>query len=136
MPILLVEIDSYKGPAWDKDPERIKDPARKKLVPIVPIKQEVITPTAEYSRTMTPVVNGTAITIHSSQGMTLEKVVLNVGQKEWARSLFYVAISRVTDIKGVIFNDEFSTERLHPHKKIKDVLEEEQRLKKKEVIAK
>ena len=78
---------------------------------------------------MLPCVNGTAITINCSQGMTLKFVVLNVGKNEFVRQLLYVAITRVTEVEGIIFDTEFSSDRLTPNDSLKDVVKEELRLK-------
>ncbi len=36
-----------------------------------------------------------AVTIHKSQGLTLDKVVVDIGKKEFCAGLTFVAISRV-----------------------------------------
>lgn len=36
-----------------------------------------------------------AIMIHKSQGMTLDRAVINIGEREFARGLTFVALSRV-----------------------------------------
>ena len=118
MPILLVRVDSYTGPSLFKD--------RKKVIPILPMKVTERDETEEITIEMLPVINGNAITIHCSQGMTLEKVVMNVGKSDWTRQLQYVAVSRVTDMKGLIFDNEFDSTRLKPAGSLKDVLRDEE----------
>ena len=43
-----------------------------------------------------------AITIHKSQGLTLSKVVVDLGPKEKVAGLAYVAISRVRKLSDLI----------------------------------
>lgn len=54
----------------------------------------------QCKRCQFPLVPAWAITIHKSQGMTVgpgecvEKIVVDVGDKEWAAGMLYVAVSR------------------------------------------
>jgi ATP-dependent exoDNAse (exonuclease V) alpha subunit len=41
------------------------------------------------------------ITIHKSQGLTLEKVVVELGDKDFSVGLSFVAISQVKTLKGL-----------------------------------
>jgi hypothetical protein len=54
-----------------------------------------------------PVRLGWAMTIHSSQGLTLERVHLELGYKPitaWGHGLAYVALSRITNFSGLTIN--------------------------------
>ena len=53
-----------------------------------------------------------AITIHKSQGLTLEEATIVLGQKDFASGLSFVAISRVKSLQGVAFREEFLESRL------------------------
>ena len=48
-----------------------------------------------------PIKLGYAATIHSSQGLTLDSVTLDLGRGAFAAAMLYVAISRVRDLKEV-----------------------------------
>ena len=52
-----------------------------------------------------------AITIHKSQGLTLEKAAIEVGEKDFAPGLSFVAISRVKTLNGIAFLSPFPETR-------------------------
>ncbi|KLO96973.1 5`-3` DNA helicase [Fusarium fujikuroi] len=66
----------------------------------------VITPVGEFrpysllQRTQIPLIPGWAITIHKSQGMTLERVIVNLS-RAFAEGQVYVALSRATCLRGL-----------------------------------
>ena len=68
--------------------------------------------------------------VHKSQGLTLEKSKIDLGSKEFAAGLSFVAVSRVRSLGDIIFRP-FSFERLHRIKNCKRLQErkdEEERL--------
>ena len=48
-----------------------------------------------------------AITVHKSQGLTLDKVVLDISTKDHTLGLTYVAISSVRTIQGLCLKNPF-----------------------------
>ena len=48
-----------------------------------------------------------AITIHMAQGITAEKIVTKIAQKDHVIGLSYVAISRVKTYRGLLFEESF-----------------------------
>lgn len=56
-------------------------------------------------RVQLPFKLGYAVTIHSSQGMTLDKAVIDLGKKIFSQAQVYVALSRVRRLKGVYLLD-------------------------------
>ena len=53
-----------------------------------------------------------AVTIHKSQGMTLNKAVVELGDYDFTWGLTFVAISRVRGIGDIVFQSEIGSERL------------------------
>ena len=82
---------------------------------------------------MLPLIPSYAITIHKSQGQTLNKIILNIGEKEFASGLTYTAISRATKLENIIFQMPFPNfvrfENIFKTNKFKKRLAEEDRLK-------
>ncbi|GBC03497.1 hypothetical protein RclHR1_05150007 [Rhizophagus clarus] len=77
-----------------------------------------------------PVCLAWAIMVHKSQGLTLEKAVIDLGNKEFAAGLSFVAISHVCALKNILFSP-FSLERLlrvKTYKRLHERITEEKRL--------
>jgi ATP-dependent exoDNAse (exonuclease V) alpha subunit len=64
------------------------------------------------SRAQMPLALAWAITIHKSQGLTLEHVVVDLGQTDFSSGLSFVAISRVKTLGGLAFRTRFDRDRL------------------------
>ncbi len=72
-----------------------------------------------------------AVTIHKSQ--TLDKVVIDVGKKEFSAGLTFVACLRVRHVKDLLFNLLFAFQRvvhLASSRRHKERLNEDLRLEK------
>lgn len=54
-----------------------------------------------FQRKQIPLKLAHSLTIHSSQGMTLEKVVIDAGKNIFNRSMLYVAFSRLSSFEGL-----------------------------------
>lgn len=119
---VTVKFDSYTGPT-------LADGS----VPIVPLRRTWLSSTHPCSRLQLPLKLAWAVTIHKSQGMTLDKVVIDVGKKEFSAGLTFVACSRVRHLKDLLFKLPFSFQRvahLANCKRHKERLEEDCRLEK------
>lgn len=55
---------------------------------------------SKLHRTQIPLIPGWAITIHKSQGMTLDRVIVNVA-RSFENGQVYVALSRATNLRGL-----------------------------------
>ena len=53
---------------------------------------------------MIPLIPSYAITIHKSQGQTLDKIIINLGHREFASGLTYTALSRTTKLQNIRFD--------------------------------
>jgi ATP-dependent exoDNAse (exonuclease V) alpha subunit len=52
--------------------------------------------------------------VHKSQGLTLNRVVLDIKDKDNIAGLTYVAVSRVKKLSGLMFERGFDKERFQP----------------------
>ena len=120
----LVRFPSYTGPAFFPD-----DP---KLVPVPPFTSHFGSGGSQakaLSRTQLPLTLAWAITIHKSQGATYDKAIVNIGEKEIALGLTYVAFSRVRTLAGLLLRGCYGKDRimrlnLHPKHQLRDAAEE------------
>lgn len=82
----------------------------KAWTPISRVKRS-FTPTygkvIQVYREQYPVVVAEAITIHKSQGLSMETVVVGQERKKHTRQLLYVALSRATSLKGLFILGNF-----------------------------
>ena len=120
---VLVYFPQYTGPSFH--------PSEEKLVPIVPVLRNWYESKTEHHRTMLPLIPSYAITIHKSQGQTLDKIIVNLGDREFASGLTYTALSRTTKLQNIKFDPFPIKERmLNIFKKenFKKRLKEENRL--------
>ena len=102
---VLVEFDNYRGHLGF-------DHHGKWLVPIHPRSQQIELQGDVGQRTQIPLTLAFAITIHKSQGLTLDKVVLNLtNRQDFVPGLSYVAISRVRSIKHLMFEGRLDYDR-------------------------
>lgn len=101
MPLfVMVEFDNYNGPTING------------AVPIVPTQSSWISDNQECTRIQIPLCVAYAITIHKSQGMSLERAVVSLGDREWQLGLAYVALSRVRTLNGLALDKECNYNRL------------------------
>lgn len=77
-------------------------------------------------RSQFPLILCFACTIHKVQGMSLDKVVIDIGNGIFERGMSYVALSRVTSLDGLGIL-EFDPKNILPHDQ---VIEEHERLQK------
>ena len=122
--LVLVHCPQYKGPSFlEHEP---------KIVPIVPVNHRWFSNKQDCSRTMIPLIPAYAITIHKAQGLSLDKVIINLGAKEFANGLTYTALSRGRKIENLAlqpFPDLIRIENFQKSAAFKERLEEDERAK-------
>ena len=100
-------------------------------VPVPPVTATVNIENSLLERQQLPLMLAWALTIHKSQGMTLEKAWIDIGKKETTLGMTYVAISRVRNLLSLII-EPMTFDRLTSLKKngtLQYRLTEEKRLK-------
>ena len=103
--MLVFKPDAYDGPSMFQ-----ADDGRP-VVPLFPMTSEWEEGAQRFSRTMYPVAVAYAITVHKSQGLTLDRAVLDLTKKDFAIGLTYVAVSRVRTVDGLMIDHDFSMGR-------------------------
>ncbi|KAJ5111720.1 hypothetical protein NUU61_001350 [Penicillium alfredii] len=98
---LLIEFDNYTGPTFRSEP---------RYIPILPYKREYSYGNITCTRTQFPLTLAYGITIHKSQGLTVNQAVLNISAPDFAAGLSYVAVSRVKRLDGILFEEPFDYE--------------------------
>ena len=97
LPIAVtVKFDSYSGPTLQDG-----------TVPITPLRRTWFSTTKQCSRLQNPLKLAWAITIHKSQGLTLDKAVIDVSKNEFSTGLTFVACSRVRQLTDLLFVPPF-----------------------------
>ncbi len=100
---VLVEFDNYTGPPFLAD--------HPKCVPIPPMLAEWNSTGKHLSHQQLPLQLRYAMTIHKSQGQTLDKAVIDIGNAELAAGCTFVATSRLRRLQDGLF-EPMSFERL------------------------
>ncbi|XP_066914869.1 uncharacterized protein [Clytia hemisphaerica] len=119
---VIVKFDRYTGPSFFDDEDN--------CVPIVPIIETSSEDNVQKERMQIPLKLAWSITIHKSQGLTLDKVVVDLGKKESMDGLTYVALSRVKKLNDMVI-ESFPFERINKlsdGKRFKFRVREESRL--------
>ena len=98
---VMVHFDAYTGPTLSDG-----------TVPIVPLRRSWMSGSSACSRLQLPLKLAWAITIHKAQGLTLDKVVLDIGTKEFCAGLTFVALSRVRTLCSLVFDPPFDYQRV------------------------
>jgi len=102
---VFVSFDNYEGPT-------IVNLEGKRVIPIAPIRRTWEGKSGILcSRLQVPLRLAWAITVHKSQGLTLQKAVIDLGSKEFSAGLSFVAVSRVRALGDILFKP-FNFERL------------------------
>ena len=105
-----------------------KHHTNKKVVPILRVSEKITLTYQgkryQFKRTQFPIVLAYAITSHSAQGLTKERVIIDYGSNKAQHALFSVPFSRGQTLDGIFLKD-FKKEYVHCDYQ---VLEEYERL--------
>ena len=98
---VMVQFDKYSGPTWGGD----------RCVPIAPVTRTWRSGQRELSRQQLPLRLAWAVTVHKSQGLTLDQAVIDIGEKDFSTGLSFVALSRVRKLQDCLIK-QFTFDRL------------------------
>ena len=93
--VVLVHFEDYLGPSCLKDEE--------KVVAITPRTASWIHKKKQMSRKQFPLQPAYGLSIHKGQGMTIPKLILNVGSREFSGGLTYTGVTRVKRLDDLAF---------------------------------
>jgi hypothetical protein len=111
--VIMVGFDKYNGPPFDAEGQILRDADGKLVVPILRVRQDFVFKGNTCYREQFPLIISYAITVHKSQGVTLDKVVCDISMPEFASGLSYVAVSRVSKLEGLMFEAPFDRSRVY-----------------------
>ena len=98
---VTVLFDHYSGPTLTDG-----------TVPITPLRRSWSSGGSSCSRLQLPLKLAWAVTIHKAQRLTLDKVTVDVGKKEFCAGLTFVALSHVRCITDLLLNPPFPFQQL------------------------
>ncbi|KAE8752106.1 hypothetical protein FOCC_FOCC001268 [Frankliniella occidentalis] len=97
---VLVEFDRYSGPTV------------RGSFPIIPITRSWKVKELACTREQIPLRLAWGTTVHSAQGLTCDRVVVNIGSREFSAGLSYVALSRCKSWDTLLIDPAFIQARL------------------------
>ena len=95
--VVTILFDKYAGPTLPDG-----------TVPIPPLRHSWATSSSNCSRLQLPLKLAWAVTIHKAQSLTLNKLCVDIGKKEFSAGLTFVAISRVRRLTDLYLKPTFS----------------------------
>jgi hypothetical protein len=82
------------------------------VVPVFRSTRDSLKSSVTCTRTQFPLTIAYAITVHKSQGATLDQAVVDISVKDFQLGLTYVAVSRVRSVQGIMFDRQFDLDSL------------------------
>lgn len=99
-------FDGYTGPFLDAIPDE------RPVVPILPSTRDFFRGSAACQRVQFPLAVAHAVTVHKSQGLTIDRAVMDISSREHQSGLTYVAVSRVKSLQSIMFDTSFDLQSL------------------------
>ena len=93
--MVIVQFPQYIGPSFLENCNN--------CVPIFPIRRDWYRGKKPCWRIMLPLKPAYGTTIHSSQGQSLDRVIIDLGEREFSNGLTYTAISRCKKFEYLSF---------------------------------
>ncbi|XP_044714470.1 PIF1-like helicase domain-containing protein [Hirsutella rhossiliensis] len=89
--------------------------AQGKSHPILPVRRDFLVGNETCARTQFPLIVAFAITVHKCQSLTKDKIVTDLATRDFQAGISYVAVSRVTSLKGLLLEAPFDRQSLYNH---------------------
>ena len=94
---VMVMFDKYCGPTLHDG-----------TIPVTPIRHSWSSSGVQCLRLQIPLKLAWPVTIHKSQGLTLNKIVVDIGKREFSSGLTFLACSRVCQLKDLLLHPAVS----------------------------
>ena len=104
--MVCIAFDNYSGP------ELYYNADQQPVVPILSSTRDFMQGNTPCTRTQFPLAIAFAITVHKSQGLSVEKAVVDISGTEFTSGLNYVAVSRLKTIEGLLFERPFDLDTI------------------------
>lgn len=98
---VVVDFPGYSGPSFCDD--------QSTWVPVPAFNATWIHQNMHLSRMQIPLSLAFCITIHKSQGMTMDRAIVDIGRSEWTGGLSFVALYRLRTLNGLLLDPADST---------------------------
>ncbi|PPQ84045.1 hypothetical protein CVT24_007546 [Panaeolus cyanescens] len=110
--VILVSLPNYCGETlWRTEPRK-DHPDGIPIVPITPVTVFFEHSNKTLSRTQFPVCLAWALTIHKAQSLTMDKIKLGLGPREFSFGLTFVALSRVRSLDDIMLVEQLDYQRV------------------------
>ncbi|KZV72643.1 hypothetical protein PENSPDRAFT_348870 [Peniophora sp. CONT] len=109
---VLVSIPEYTGPTLWRTAPRDGYPTGIPIVPITAVRVDFRHASQSCWRTQLPLSLSWAVTVHKSQGLTLGRIRVGLGRREFANGLTFVALSRVRNLQSICLADPVDFSRV------------------------
>ena len=112
--VVMVEFDRYSGPpCFGEGDDGMTDmEGMAGVVPVFRSTRDFLKGSVTCTCTQFPLTIAYAITIHKSQGATLDQAVVDISCKDFQPGLTYVAVSRVRSLQGIMFDRQFDLDSI------------------------
>ena len=129
--VVLVQFNKYSGPVcFGEETDSVADMEdMARVVPVFRSTRDFLKGSVTCTRTQFPLTIAYAITVHKSQGATLDQAVVDISVKDFQPGLTYVAVSRVRSLQGIMFDRQFDLDSLRSNAIAAINVREEDRLR-------
>ena len=103
---VLVACPTYTGPTLWRTAPSVDHPMGVPIIPFTPLKAMFELKSKTLVRPQLPLRLAWAVTVHKSQGLTLDLVRISLGSKEFCLGLTFIALSRAKSLDKLLLVDQ------------------------------